>query len=67
MISANLIAKIFLFKYLRKKFIQIKAKQRTKMTYFICKFEEYMTWEGSRDWLFIANKLVRLEPSKNKS
>jgi len=49
MISANLYAKNILFKYLSKKFIQIKTKQRTKMTYFICKFEEYMTWEGSRD------------------
>jgi hypothetical protein len=39
----------FLFKKPSKKFIQIKGKQRTKMTYFICKFEEYMTREGSRD------------------
>jgi hypothetical protein len=34
---------------IQTKLIQIKTKQRTKMTYFICKFEEYMTWEGSRD------------------
>jgi hypothetical protein len=34
---------------IQTKLIQIKTKQKAKMTYFICKFEEYMTWEGSRD------------------
>jgi hypothetical protein len=32
----------------KNQIIQIKTKQRTKMKYFICKFEEYMTTEGFR-------------------
>ena len=38
-----------LFFAYKKPKLSSKTKQRTKMTYFICKFEEYKTWEGSRD------------------